>query len=344
VTSLRVEKPDLTVAVVPAISAAGLYIAQQDGYFTAAGLHVKIVPIASGVNAIPNLASGSVDVDEGQWAADLAAQAKGIVKLHALASASAGGPGVQEIVIPAKSPITSVQQLAGKTIAVNALNGLAVLVTNIMLASHGVPVSSVHYVVMGFPDMGTALAAHRVDAAFIAEPSLSAAETGQGVQPLFDVDQGPTQIIPISGYVTTAAWARKYPRTAAAFTAALTSPPGGRAGAGVAAGSLVHDTRPPRGRRGGGSGRLVRSQRPGRRGCPVRVRWCRRPQSGQVSASRTWQLVQAKVHGIRQASIHRPSLTARQRGQYRDPVSCRHQRGVRGMPGAAVTSASPVPW
>ena len=53
--SSAVEKPDLTVAVVPAISAAGLYIAQQRGYFTAAGLHVKIVPVASGVDAIPNL-------------------------------------------------------------------------------------------------------------------------------------------------------------------------------------------------------------------------------------------------------------------------------------------------
>ncbi len=133
VTTLGVEKPDLTVAVVPAISAAGLYIAQQDGYFTAAGLHVKIVPIASGVNALPDLLSGSVDIDEGQWAADLSAEAKGVVKLHALASASAGGPGVQEIAIPAESPIRTVQQLAGKTIAVNALGGLAVLVTDIML-------------------------------------------------------------------------------------------------------------------------------------------------------------------------------------------------------------------
>jgi len=96
-----------------------------------------------------------------------------------------------------------------------------VLVTDIMLASHGVPVSSVHYVVMGFPDMGAALAAHRVDAAFIAEPSLSAAEATDGVEALFDVDQGPTQDIPISGYVTTQAWARKNPRTAAAFTTAL---------------------------------------------------------------------------------------------------------------------------
>jgi len=219
--SSAVEKPDLTVAVVPAISAAGLYIAQQRGYFTAAGLHVKIVPVASGVDAIPNLVNGSVDVDEGQWAADLSAQAKGVAQLYALAAASAGGPGVQEIVVPSGSPIRTVAQLRGMTIAVNALNGLAVLATVIMLASNGVPPSSVHFAVFSFPQMGVALAGHKVDAAFIAEPSLSAAETGDGVQALFDVDQGPTHNIPISGYVVTKAWARKYPRTAAAFTAAL---------------------------------------------------------------------------------------------------------------------------
>ena len=219
--SSAVEKPDLTVAVVPAISAAGLYIAQQRGYFTAARLHVKIVPVASGVDAIPNLVNGSVDVDEGQWAADLAAEASGAVKLRALAAASAGGPGVQEIVVPARSPIRTVAQLRGATIAVNALNGLAVLATVIMLASNGVPPGSVHFAVFSFPQMGAALAGHKVEAAFIAEPSLSAAETGHGVQPLFDVDQGPTHNIPISGYVTTKAWAAKYPRTAAAFTAAL---------------------------------------------------------------------------------------------------------------------------
>ena len=119
--------------------------------------------------------------------------------------------------------------------------------------------------------------------------------------------------------------------------------PAGSAMAAVSAGSLLQDMMPPRGGRGGGIGRPVRSQRPDWRGCPVRVRRCRRPQSGQMSASSTWQPVQAKVHGIRQASIHRPPLTARQRGQHRDPISCRHQRGVRGSPGAAVTAASPVP-
>ena len=219
--SSPVEKPDLTVAVVPAISAAGLYIAQQRGYFAAAGLHVKIVPVASGVDAIPNLVNGSVDIDEGQWAADLSAEVSGAVKLHALAAASAGGPGVQEVVVPAHSPITTISQLRGKTIAVNALNGLAVLLTDNVLASHGVPVSDVRYVPVPFPAMGAALAAHRVDAAFIAEPSLSAAVVGVGAVPLFDVNQGPAQNFPISGYVVTRAWMARYPRTAAAFTGAL---------------------------------------------------------------------------------------------------------------------------
>ena len=111
--------------------------------------------------------------------------------------------------------------LAGKTGAVNALGGLAVLMTDNVLADHGVPAQDVHYVPVPFPAMAAALAAHRVDAAFIAEPSLSAAEITNGGVPLFDVNQGAAQDFPISGYVVTRAWAARYPRTAAAFVRAL---------------------------------------------------------------------------------------------------------------------------
>lgn len=219
--STRVEKPDLTVAVVPATSVAGLYIAQQRGYFTAAGLHVKITPVASGVNALPNLVNGSVDVDEGQWTSDLTAEAAGAAGLHVLAPGNSGGTALEEVVTPPGSAISTVDQLRGKTIAVNGLNGLAVLLTANVLNSHGIPASAMHFVVIPFPAMGAALTAHRVDAAFLTEPFLSAAEQAQGVVPLFDIDQGAAQNFPIAGYVVTQAWAAKYPRTAAAFTAAL---------------------------------------------------------------------------------------------------------------------------
>ena len=216
-----VEKPDLTVAVVPAAGAAGLYIAQQDGYFTAAGLHVKIVPVASGGDVLADLVNGSVDVDQGQWTSDIAAQAAGIVRLHALAAGNAGGPGVQEVTVPSGSPIRTIKQLAGKTIAVNALAGLTVLLIDNALAENGMSPSQVHYTVIPFPAMPAALAAHRVDAAFLIEPYLSEAETASGVVPLFDLDQGATQDFPLTGYVVTQAWMARYPKTAAAFTRAL---------------------------------------------------------------------------------------------------------------------------
>jgi NitT/TauT family transport system substrate-binding protein len=209
----RPEKPDLTVAVVPATSVAGLYIAQQRGYFAAAGLHVKIVPVASGVNALPNLVNGSVDIDEGQWTSDVTAEAAGVAHLRVLAPGNSGGTALEEVVTPPGSPVRTVGQLRGKTIAVNALKGLAVLLTSNVLNSYGVDPSSVHFVVIPFPAMASALAGHRVDAAFMTEPFLSAAQTQTGVVPLFDIDQGAAHDFPIAGYVATQAWAEKYPKT-----------------------------------------------------------------------------------------------------------------------------------
>lgn len=159
--SSKVEKPDVTVTVVPATSVAGLYIAQQRGYFTAAGPHVTITPVASGVNALPNLIKGSVDVDEGQWTSDLAVEAAGAARLHVLAPGNSGGNALEEVVTPPGSAIRTVDQLRGTTIAVNALNGLAVLLTTNVLNSYGVPALAVHFVVIPFPAIGAALAAHR---------------------------------------------------------------------------------------------------------------------------------------------------------------------------------------
>ena len=219
------EKPDVTVAVVPATSLAGLYIAQQRGYFAQEGLHVKIATVASGVNALPDLVNGSVDIDEGQWtsdvAADVAAEAAGAARLRVLAPGNSGGNGLEEVVTPPGSAVTSIDQLRGKTIAVNALKGLAVLLTSNVLNSYGVDPASVHFVVVPFPAMGAALAARRVDAAFMTEPFLSAAQDQAGVVPLFDIDQGAAQNFPIAGYVMTQAWAARNPATRGAFAAAL---------------------------------------------------------------------------------------------------------------------------
>jgi NitT/TauT family transport system substrate-binding protein len=221
VTTLGAEKPDLTVAVVPAAGPAGLYIAQMKGFFTAAGLHVRIKNVISGSDAIADLIHGSVDVDQGQWTSNLGAEAAGVVKLHALAAGNAGAPGVEEIMVPPGSPLRSVKDLAGKTIAVNALDGLPQFLTDSVLAANGISPNAVHFVAVPFPAMGKALLAHRVDAAFMIEPYVTQAETTAGLVPLFDLNNGPLPGLALTGYVATQAWMAKYPKTAAAFTAAL---------------------------------------------------------------------------------------------------------------------------
>ena len=136
-SSSPVEKPDLTVAVVPATGAAGAYIAARDGYFTAAGLQVKIVAVTSSADALAGLADGAIDVDEGQWTSAFDAKVAGL-HLHALAPGNSGGPGLEQLMIPGHSPVTTIRQLAGKTIAVNVLAGLPVLLTDMVLAENGI--------------------------------------------------------------------------------------------------------------------------------------------------------------------------------------------------------------
>jgi NitT/TauT family transport system substrate-binding protein len=121
----------------------------------------------------------------------------------------------------AGSSITQLSGLRGKTIAVNALAGLSQMLAESVLATAGVTPSQVRWTVIPFPNMGAALAAHQVDAAFMVQPYLGKLLAAHQVTKLADIDQGATQNFPITGYVITDAWAAKYPATVAAFTKAL---------------------------------------------------------------------------------------------------------------------------
>lgn len=209
----------VTVTVVPAPGAAGLYIA-ADGLFTAAGLHVTITNTVSATGTIPALAAGKTDVVLGQWTTAIAAEAKG-TRLAAISEGNAGGPGLEQLVTSPGSPIGRLPQLAGKTIAVNALHGLPQLLTARLLQDNGVPLTGVRFVPVPFPAMGAALARHQVDAAFMVEPYLSRAVQKYGDAELADFDEGSTAGIPVTGYYTTRAWEQAHPAAAAAFTAAL---------------------------------------------------------------------------------------------------------------------------
>ena len=181
---------------------------------------MRIVNVGSAAGITTSLLNGSIDVLNGAYAGFIEAQVHGAGRFHILADGYAGAPSVDEIVVLPGSGITSPKRLIGRTIAVNALDGIAALLVSSALESQGVPPSQVHLVAMPFPAMPAALKADRIDAAYLPEPPERGRDTGRR-RGAIDVNEGATQNFPIDGYVATVNWCQRYPKTAAAVAQAI---------------------------------------------------------------------------------------------------------------------------
>lgn len=216
------EQTNLNVAAVPALDSAALYIAQERGLFTAEGLHVTILPAISGQTTIAKQLQGQFAVTVGNYVSYITENSTNPkADFRALAPGSIMQAGNQEILVPPNSPIKTVGELAGKTIAVNVRNNIGTLLISSVLTDNAVQVDKKQFVPIPFPLMAHAMTDHQVDAAWMPEPFVTQAEEDTGAVPLADANQGSTQNLPISGYMVTANWLKKNPNTAAAFRAAI---------------------------------------------------------------------------------------------------------------------------
>jgi NitT/TauT family transport system substrate-binding protein len=196
------------------VDLAGLYIAQDRGLFARQGLHVTIVPVPSSQSVISQQLAGQIDISAGSYVAYLAAQAAG-ARFRILAEASTLAPDTRALVVTGNSRITMVSQLAGRTIGVNGVNSISTLLVAALLSAHGISPSVVKFVTDpdGFPAMPGTLQHGAWNAAFLAEPYITAAGQQYGQQVLADLDQGAVLSLPVDGYVATQAWARVHPAT-----------------------------------------------------------------------------------------------------------------------------------
>lgn len=220
------EKTTLNVAAVPAMDSAALYIAVDRGLFAAEGLRVNVLQATSGATVIQSQLKGTLDVTVGNYVSYIRQNAYNPKQdqFRVLAAGSIMQAGNQEIMVPSNSRITTVSALAGKKIAVNVRQNIGTLLVSSVLTDNGVqpPTStSSQFVPIPFPDMAGALASGQVAAAWMAEPFVTEAEESTGAVPLADSNMGHSENMPISGYMVTASWLKKYPNTAAAFRKAI---------------------------------------------------------------------------------------------------------------------------
>jgi NitT/TauT family transport system substrate-binding protein len=175
----------ITVGTLPIANAAPMYLGMQKGFFKAEGLRIKPHVGEGGAALIPALMSNQDQFAFVGVIPAITAVAKSLPIRIVTSSDDAAATEErdwQTLVVPKGSSIRGVEDLPGKTIAVNALRGLAEVVISRSLEKQGVDYHKVKMLEIPFPEMPAALEDHRVDAALLTEPFLSAVLARGGTQ------------------------------------------------------------------------------------------------------------------------------------------------------------------
>jgi NitT/TauT family transport system substrate-binding protein len=214
----------ITVGIPPVTDIANLYVAQSKGFFTSRGLTVKITFLNGGAALIPAMEAGSVDVGQSNLVSVLQAEQQNLgIKCFAGGWRSPKAPQLS-LVVSARyaSSVVAPAGLAGKTVAVNALNNSNELVTDKYLKANGVDPASVHFVGLPYPNMPAALSSGRVAAAIIDEPFTTIVTTTQGSKILAaEPDQAIAAHALYACWVAPSSWLSTHRPLAAKFVAAI---------------------------------------------------------------------------------------------------------------------------
>jgi NitT/TauT family transport system substrate-binding protein len=175
------------VGVLPISNVAPLYLGMKKGFFKAEGLEVEPSIGQSGNELVTGMVSGSTQFAFLGWVPLMSARSQGL-PVKAVANADNGAETADKewtlILTKKGSPIRKPADLAGKTIAVNALKGVGEVAIKAALDKRGVDPNSVKLLEIPFPEMPAALSKGRVDAIWAPEPFLTSVlgEGGQDVE------------------------------------------------------------------------------------------------------------------------------------------------------------------
>lgn len=208
------------IATTPIDVGAEVYYAQEMGFFKKAGLNVDVQTISNGGAIAAAVASNAVDIGQGNVLSLITAFKRNIpITIVAPAGSYSAQRPTSQLLVTKSSAIHSAADLKGKTVATNGLKNILVLGVDSWLGENHVDPGTVKFIEIPFSDMEGALAQGRVDAAFMAEPSLSAAKHTMRVaaDPF-------TAISPkflIGAWFTSSGWAKDHPDLVKRFQAAM---------------------------------------------------------------------------------------------------------------------------
>jgi NitT/TauT family transport system substrate-binding protein len=213
----------IRLVLIPIEPAAGVYYAQENGFFAKAGLDVEITQNPSSPAAVSAVLSGTYDIAYGTVPTLATAHSKGLPLVFiapgiADSSAHIGGA----IMAAPNATFKTGKDFNGKTLGTAGLNTIAEYLPRAWIDKNGGDSSTVKFVEMPFPITADAIAAGRIDGAYLVEPFMTIAVQKHLAKIVATGDDAisPTDYI-ATGWFTTTAWAAAHPDVVARFARAM---------------------------------------------------------------------------------------------------------------------------
>ncbi|HSE43719.1 MAG TPA: ABC transporter substrate-binding protein [Gemmatimonadales bacterium] len=220
------ELTDVTLGYSPILIYSPIYVAIDKGYFADEGINLKLERISGGSDILTQTAAGNFQIGASGLSAATFNAASAALKEHRdvpfevvspihFERAPNNTPLVVSQARFASGEITSIADLKGKKVAINAKGTGTEYALERALQAGGLSVKDVSVQALSFNDMGAALANKAIDGAMLAEPQATLAKDGGFVTVLNDTYQ--TGDASSTALYWNREWARKNPDLAAGF-------------------------------------------------------------------------------------------------------------------------------
>jgi NitT/TauT family transport system substrate-binding protein len=224
----------ITVAAVPGVGDAPLYVAWQQGLFRQRGLTVHLRSYKTMGEVMAALDNGQANVAVGDYADFFYEQEHNpSAPMVVLADGYDAAPNIMDVLVRPDSPITTPQGLQGKTIGTaepqvmpDNVPGLPYSIETVAASSaldnDGVQPNRVKWRPMPANELVNALRSHLVDAILVTEPEIFQAESQIGARTILDACSGQTVNLPLDGYFAPRSFAENHQAALLAFRSVMT--------------------------------------------------------------------------------------------------------------------------
>jgi NitT/TauT family transport system substrate-binding protein len=215
---------EVRVVTLPIANGLPLDLGIRKGFFSQQGIEIKKTTLQSGNDVVLALANNNGDIGYLGFVPMYIAVTSGIPMTLVAASEVEGtsaGDNWQNILVKGNSSIRTPRDLAGKTIAVNALKGVGEVMIKAAMEKVGVRPNAFRLTALPFPQMRSALNNGQVDAIWTPEPFLSQAINIDGARSVMAPGPVLARYWPIGGYAARQAWRSSNPALARRFRTAI---------------------------------------------------------------------------------------------------------------------------